>query len=225
MELETFAGDSFYDVALKSKEILNNSDNVVVQFDFNGVKCIVTSETNPEWLYRDYCNSLSYDIPEFATGTESDYSVEIQEQLNKAIIEREKRQKSAQKKAVAAEKRKITAFNKKVEGIDIDLYNPMAWKMWAENNKDGYGKGIMTFAENWAKLMQVELASGKTLKDIASSTSREADLEGITGFMYGVAVQVLSDSWKYGETLRRWHNKEYNREGDGVVNPAVLSIG
>jgi len=224
MELKTFAGDSFNAVTLKAQEILNNSDNVLVQFDFNSVKCVVTAETNTEWLYRDYCNSLSYDIPKFATGTESEYSSDIQEQLNKAIIEHENRQKAEQKKYQAAEKRKIAAFNKKVGGIKIELYNPLAWKMWVENNKDGYGKGIMTFAENWAKLMQVELAAGNELKNIASSTSNQADLEGITGFMYGAAVQVLSDSWKHGEKLRRWHNKEYNQGGDGVVNPALLSI-
>lgn len=27
------------------------------------------------------------------------------------------------------------------------------------------------------------------------------------------------------EELRKWHNKEYNYEGDGVVNPAILTIG
>jgi hypothetical protein len=225
MELEVYVGDSFDTVALKAKEILNNSDNVFVQFDFNGVKCVVTAQTNPECLYRDYQNSLSYNIPEFATGTEPEYSPEIQTELQLAIKAKEKRQKAAQKKAEAEEKRKIATFNKKVEGIDIELYNPLAWKMWRENNKDGYGNGIMTFAENWAKLMQVEMASEKSLKDIASSTSHEADLEGITGFMYGAAVKVLSDSWKFGETLRRWHNKEYNHDGDAVVNVAAFSIG
>lgn len=160
-----------------------------------------------------------------ATGTESEYSVEIQEQLEKAKIQSQKLEASARKNYEAAVKRKINSFNTKVKGVEVELFNPLAWKMWAENNQDGYGKGIMIFAENWAKLMQVELASGKSLKDIASTTSHEADLEGITGFMYGAAVKVLSDCWKHGEELRRWHNKEYNQEGDGVVNPAVLSIG
>ena len=43
--------------------------------------------------------------------------------------------------------------------------------------------------------------------------------------MYGCAVSILSQCWKYGEELRKWHNKEYNYDGDGVVNPAVLTIG
>lgn len=42
--------------------------------------------------------------------------------------------------------------------------------------------------------------------------------------MYGMAVSILSQCWKYGEFLRKWHNKEYGYEGDGVVNPAVMTV-
>lgn len=73
-------------------------------------------------------------------------------------------------------------------------------------------------------LWNPELLWGDKIVDIADSTSREADIEGITGFMYGCAVNALSQLWKYGEELRKWHNKEYNYEGDGVVNPAILTI-
>ena len=42
--------------------------------------------------------------------------------------------------------------------------------------------------------------------------------------MYGVAVQILSMEWEYGEYLRKWHNKEYDYEGEGAVNPAILTV-
>lgn len=74
-------------------------------------------------------------------------------------------------------------------------------------------------------LWNPELLRGDKIINIADSTSREADTEGITGFMYGCAVNALSQLWEYGEELREWHNKEYNYEGDGVVNPAILTIG
>jgi len=223
-KFEPLPGTDFKVATSDAKEI-QYTNNCDVEFNFNGVTCVVTAQTNPEWLYRDYRNSLSYKIPEVATGIEPEYSPEIQEQLNKAKIQSEKRQAEARKKYEAEEKKKLNAFNKKVQGIEIELFNPLSWKMWSETNQDGYGKGIMTFAQNWAKLMQVEMASGKSLKDIASKTSHEADVEGITGYMYGAAVKVLADSWKHGEELRRWHNKEYNQEGDGVVNPAVITLG
>ena len=58
----------------------------------------------------------------------------------------------------------------------------------------------------------------------ARSEPRKADTEGITGFMYGCAVNILSQCWEYGEVLRKWHNKEYDYEGDGVVNPAIMTV-
>ena len=73
--------------------------------------------------------------------------------------------------------------------------------------------------------MQVEIANGKKLIECAEPTSFQLGFLGITGFMYGAAVAILSKCWKHGEELRKWHNKEYNHEGDGVINPAILSVG
>ena len=74
-------------------------------------------------------------------------------------------------------------------------------------------------------MMEAEMSLGKNLIDIANNTSIEADTEGITGFMYGCAVAALSEFWEYGEEFRKWHNREYGYNGDGVVNPAILTIG
>jgi len=95
-------------------------------------------------------------------------------------------------------------------------------------NLDQYGHAIYTFAERWAELMEkdIEQCGGPTATAIANFEKREmeADTEGITGYMYGAAVSILSDCWEYGEILRKWHNKEYGYEGDGVVNPAILIV-
>ena len=97
------------------------------------------------------------------------------------------------------------------------------------NNLDPYGHAVYTFAERWAELMEKEIeATGNPSKSITENAERliqEADTEGITGFMYGCAVSVLADCWEYGEILRKWHNKEYHYEGNGVVNPAILTLG
>ena len=93
-----------------------------------------------------------------------------------------------------------------------------------ENNTDLYGSAVIRYAENWADLMEKGMLEGRALIDIAERASHEADTEGITGFMYGAAVNILSQVWAYGEELRKWHNKEYGYAGDGVVNPAVLTI-
>lgn len=104
------------------------------------------------------------------------------------------------------------------------------YKDWYEKNSDPYGRACFTYAERWAEMLEnlIETSTDDPMKvvvDNADRLSHEADVEGITGFMYGCAVNILSQCWKYGEELRKWNNKEYGYEGDGVVNPAVLTIG
>ena len=103
------------------------------------------------------------------------------------------------------------------------------YKDWYDKNSDGYSRAFSTYAERWAEMMEekIEASSDDVMKvivDNADKLSYEADEEGITGFMYGCAVSILSQCWKYGELLRKWHNGEYNYDGDGVVNPAILRI-
>jgi len=77
------------------------------------------------------------------------------------------------------------------------------------------------------------MAGGSTLQSVAKQASFDADIEGITGFMYGAAVSVLSQTWEHGEELRRWHNIESQIGDEGVrandtggtLNPALLVLG
>ena len=103
--------------------------------------------------------------------------------------------------------------------------NQERYENWKKSNVDPYGVAIFEFAETWATLMEEQIEKGEKLEDIAGKLSHEADEDGITGFMYGAAVSILSECWIYGEDLRRWHNKDYGYVGNGVVNPAVITIG
>ena len=102
------------------------------------------------------------------------------------------------------------------------------YKDWHDKNSDEYSRACFTYAERWAELLEAEIDKSndvmKCFVDNADRLSHEADTEGITGFMYGCAVSILSQ-WEYGEYLRKWHNKEYGYDGDGVVNPAVMTVG
>lgn len=109
-----------------------------------------------------------------------------------------------------------------------------AWDTWVAAQKgDGYGLACFSFAERWADLMEAAIAEGKLLQDVAKQTSHTADTEGITGFMYGMAVSILAKTWVHGEELRRWHNLDWGRHGEGeranaegtVLNPAIVIIG
>lgn len=121
-----------------------------------------------------------------------------------------------------------------MKNITMTLKDETLWNAAVANNQDPYGKGTIKFCEKWASLMEVEISKGKTIPECADATMSVADDEGITGFMYGCAVSILSEVWVHGENLRRWHNKEtqIGTEGDranekegAVLNPAVLYIG
>ena len=103
-----------------------------------------------------------------------------------------------------------------------------AYKDWYDLNSDRYSRACFTYAERWAEMLENEIDKTgdvrKAIIDNAKRLSHEADTEGITGFMYGCAANILSQCWKYGEELRKWHNKEYGYDGDGVVNPAILTL-
>lgn len=94
----------------------------------------------------------------------------------------------------------------------------------AQNNMDFYGAGIIRYLETWASMMEKEIADGVPVAQAAQSTQYKADKQGITGYMYGCAVNILSGFWEYGEELQQWHNQQYEYTGGEVVNPAVLTL-
>ena len=107
------------------------------------------------------------------------------------------------------------------------------WLECAEKNKDAYGAAVMSFADRWARIMETRVSNGETVESCADEICSLADTEGITGFMYGCAVSILSRVWAHGDALRRWHNLktqvgsegERANESGGVLNPAILTIG
>lgn len=115
----------------------------------------------------------------------------------------------------------------------MKISNQTDWDKFVSNNTDPYGSGVVRYATKWADLMESEMSSGKKLSEIADKTSHDADVEGITGFMYGCAVSVLARCWEHGEELRRWHNlkTQIGNEGEkanetgGVLNPAIINLG
>lgn len=79
------------------------------------------------------------------------------------------------------------------------------YNKWFDSNRDSdAGRACFRFAERWAELMEVGISNGKSVIDIAESTSNEADLEGISVAMYKYAINILLKTWKYGEELEKW---------------------
>lgn len=71
--------------------------------------------------------------------------------------------------------------------------------------RDRWRNDLFQFAEDWARLMQAQIANGKALADVAQDTMREADIVGISGNQLGVVLGLLERYWPHGQELRRWY--------------------
>lgn len=220
-KLKTLAGDEISTVASKAKVIAQDK-STTVEFDFNGIQCLVNSKTDLEMLLRDYHNAFTMKWKTIGPNcaeysTELQYAIDEQNRLDNERWEKEKLE------AKAKADRQRDAFNIKTKGVLLALKDADIWSKTVEINTDGYGSCFVGYAEGWAKLMQVEIGNGATVKDCAERSSLELGFFGITGFMYSAAISILSECWVNGEDLRKWHNKEYSHNGAGVVNAALLT--
>jgi hypothetical protein len=208
-KLDANAGSQLSVVVKKAKE-KSKELNQVVEFDFNGVKILVNENTNEENLFKSFHASFLMDWKEIGPDYPPVFEPEVLEELQK----RRQIQKEKQVKADAEYQEKMTlsklAFEEKVFGLEMEFKDKEGWDEWKSKQTDdvGYGLAVFDFAESWAKLMQYEMSKGKTLLECAKKTSFSLDFLGITGFMYGAAVQVLNQTWKYGDELKEVLDKE-----------------
>lgn len=133
----------------------------------------------------------------------------------------------------AAERQRYVASEVAKGVLPFAVNDEAAWTECIAKNDDPDGACAVRYAARWANWMEARMADGAELRAIAYDVGNEADLEGITGFMYGCAVGMLARFWVHGEELRRWHNLktqissegEAANESGGVLNPALLTIG
>lgn len=205
-----------------------------IVFKFNGVTVTVRSDSDPALIRRNWSRALSGYIDK-NVGPYPNPVLTDEEKANDARIEAENERKRQERQAQyeAEARTKHEAVEARLANApEMELADGKAWQEFRDKNRDFYGAGVVVYAERWARLMQLEMAGGKSLEDVAEATSYEADIDGITGFMYGCAVSILAHCWKYGERLRRWHNLktqignegEKANESGGVLNPALLNI-
>jgi hypothetical protein len=222
-----------------------------VEFKFNGITVRVAHETKLELLLRDYHTAFLLDWSIIGPYTQDEYTDELKAQISEVEQAREKQRAEQQRIWYQERETALKALETQINGVEFAIKprSETALRAWRANNESGYGRAIIEYAMTWARLMQSKISRGYRLKDIASLASHEADTDGITGFMFGAAVRVLSDVWVYGDDLRIWHNARYVEsfwdtlnEGSireafcawqrhytmehngGVINPAIITI-
>ena len=209
--------------------------NFIAKQELNGVTVLVSGDSDAALVIRDQsraqCGYISGNVGPYPAALLSPEEIASDNQ-----IKTEKEAKARLAAAICLQQRQDQRFAmdaKLALAGEIELADQKGWREGLANNSDGYGKGIFDYAERWARLMQLAMIEGRTLRDAAESTFREADIDGITGFMYSASVSILSQYWKHGEELRCWHNlnTQINDKGEkandsgGVLNSALLSIG
>lgn len=204
IKLETGAGDMFARVAENARKIALQNKEATISFDFNGVECLVTCQTDLENLVRDYRNAHMMEWKTVGPECAWSYSSDILFELAKRTKEQEERNAIAQAKYEKAAKEKEQRLAAKISGVEFECADQPAYDSWKAKNTDGYGNAVFVFAEQWAKLMQVEIQSGKTISDCAKGLVSEADTVGLSGFQYGAACNILSTCWKHGEQFKEW---------------------
>ena len=228
-KLETFGGDSFRAVAEKAREIAKKK-KVIVEFEFNGVTCLVSNKTVVEWLNRDYCNAHIMEWKTVGHDCPMAYDHDTEIELRTRQLKQATQQKEEDKKQAMANQKEADAIKEETKEVKFEVIagKEKEYKKYVEDNsKDGYSKAVVDYSDSWAKLMQVEISKGKTIVECTDETQEGLGYMGITGFQFGCVMQALSSYWKHGEELRKWHNKAYGVSEDekGVVNPAIMTIG
>jgi hypothetical protein len=213
---------------------ITEEQEVEVRFTFNGAEIRVCEDSPAELLYRDFMRAMyGYHTAAVGPYPPAELPDEVKASDARMKAERDAADAIRQAEYERQEAEKRARFEAEVAGVSLDLADPDGWAKFVAANDDGYGSGVVRYAEAWARLMQARMARGAELEAVASEASHDADTEGITGFMYGCAVGMLARCWRHGERLRRWHNLdtqigaegEKANESGGVLNPALLNVG
>ena len=202
-------------------------------FEFNGVHITAAADSSAELLLRDFHRAMQEHIArKIGPYPAAELTAEEVAHAREVDAANEAAQSRAAEEYRRIENVKREALLAAIKGVTLELSDPVAWQEFVSKNQDSYGAGCVDYAQGWGRLMQARMAEGKPLAEIAEETSSLADVQGITGFMYGCAVAMLAKCWKHGEELRRRHNLkiqisnegEKANESGGVLNPALLSL-
>lgn len=185
MVYEPMAGEYIKDVINKMIG-LSKENGKPVQATFNDATFAVTADTNPEEAYKLWKKTVDENYEKWRNSPEGIKDAEEQ----KARDEKKARENAEVDELIKDEKLELTAEN--------------AWKLSLKNNQDPYGSAVMHYAERWAKLMQVEMRTrglNELTGAVVKATKYKADNEGMSGFSWGCARNLLIECWKYGAKL------------------------
>lgn len=182
-------------------------DHCLVTFDFNGVTINVLSTSSPDLIYRDWTR-VAQGFISGPIGPNPSLALSREEQASDDRIAA----RNADKRRVAAADRnksitdRTRALDARLsEAPPMEVSNMSAWQVWQTRSRnENYYTIVVPVAERWARLMQLEMAKGKKLEDVAVATSYEADVVKLmSGAARYEAAWILEQCWRYGKELKQ----------------------
>lgn len=193
-------GDMIYDAVKKTIQRAKDEDESFV-FEFNGVDVHVSKDSDYDEVIAAWEQGIK------------DQNDEIQrkrEEWLKSPEGIEHTRKVAERKAAQEERRKMLGpiNSERLYEFSIREDAKETFDKGLSLNTDGYGRACFTYASAWAQLMEKRMAGGEELDAVVEETSHDADIEGITGFMFSAAKAILHDCWIHGDKLMDYYKKE-----------------
>lgn len=223
---ETIAGclretSNFKKEVLKAFNCDENAQITAIRFSANGATVLVTRDiADQEKIMAKWEEEMKAAAERSRLEWEEYKKTPEYRKIRAKELKKQIRQEAIGQDIIAVDKSTKMKFKDK-EAAKV-------WRKFvAVNSKDVYSRCVVDFARCLAKYMQHLMKKHKTdISHIAHNAScHVAEIYGTTGFQYGCAVNALSHCWKYGDELRKWHNKEWgNEDAEGVINPAIIQL-
>ncbi len=185
---------NFTSELLRAFDCETDTNFIGIQFEFNCVMILVTKENaDKDKIYAEWNAGMKANAEKYleAYRKTPEYRKQLKAKFRKETVEK-----------------KVLAIDKSTELEFKDDESKSIWEKWVEiKSKNDYGLLVVAYARRWAKYMQHLMSKyNKTLSQIAYETSYVSDINGIADYSYDCVVDILSQCWKYGEELRRWHS-------------------
>ena len=165
---------------------LSKKEGKPVQTTFNGATFSVLADTKPDEALKLWNQIMERNAEAYRNSPEG---------IKSAAEAKARKEKKAREAAEVSEL---------IKDEILELTAEKAWKKSVQVNTDPYGSGVVRYAERWGKLMQVEMrkqGASVLIKNIVEATKFKADNEGMSGFSWSCARNLLIQCWKHGAEL------------------------
>lgn len=175
---------------------------IIIEASMNGVTVLINQRSRPELIRRDWLRALDGCI-EGPIGPRVPFTLSDAELRNdQRIITERAVKRSLEETARKAElkERQRQLDSKLASAPEMEVSNSDMENRWREIDENTL---VVAFGTRWARLMQVELATGKTLEEVVKPTYwlAHGDLPALFGSEVGAATSYLVQTWTHGDRL------------------------